>query len=1051
MPVSEQLKGAVQAVVDFTDAEELCTQLHPLLLALWKTQWEATENHVIYDSTMCFLALSSLEKTGEFTGPKKTTGPIAKLCWGIKLCMLKEIHELVNSGRCKDQLEAFKMIAPFVIEHELTTFHHLRSLTHYATTLAYTTMEAPSIIWTDRETWREMLYLGEKISLEQLQQVLGKLEAEIVELGEDRILLNLDLHVKYGELSDNLANTNPGYSFITNPLNPFAEHRHSFINAMQKKPHLAGYFLYKASGVAELQLNMDYARTWLCDLAEFEGLLMLYTELTPGALIRWTELASLHMQNTQYRLRNALGVGKFLAVVRQYDKTTNTAQKDRFIPHAASGFVADLLIQLHTFARPFAQFLASRVFPGEPDTVGMYADLLFMNFGKQFTSDKLSALMAQWTAPVLGWDMTIQPFRQINTAFRRKHCRSAQLSTPIASMVQVFQAGHGKAVDTMHYGRTHNPLLGITDEVMFAFLEGSVSWQKLLEVVPGGLALPYYYAIRKYFSRVVLDSKPKPQKISKVPEGVDPSVSQLLSDLMESQRAMEKSQEAMLAQIKRMEQALHSRPAQQAQAQLPWAQQLSHLLAPVPVPVPTAAAAPLSPMLTPAQSEDSPMDDIVDLTLVDDEDEDLLGPSPPYRDDQEDLLEPSTPYRDLLDSLKELYSPDAGWKDKLQYDGVKALLDLERDVILAVKTGGGKTLMPVLASRVENAYTVIVLPLKSLMDDWERRLQGFGIPYERWMGAERPYLDGCHNLILVSSDMAAMKSFKTAISELNAQRPVNRWVFDEVQHYYMDEDFRAPAFQDPFELRRFDTQVVLMSATAPPSARAYLAEKFFLVNPLCISNTSDRPELVTRISDACKTWTEQLIAAHRVVNSCKQNKRWNKDSHYLIFVNSWVDGKAVARDFGLDFYHADSTAHPIEDTERRGRYQKMISGEKDGLVCTTALAAGMDYPHVRLTIHIGLPRNATIFKQQAERVGRDGQIAWNFIGISRKGTKPWEIKDNDDLAGTQFMWDFVHGEPRKCYTWQMTGFMDGTARSCTDLQRELPCEICKVGESNANL
>ena len=210
------------------------------------------------------------------------------------------------------------------------------------------------------------------------------------------------------------------------------------------------------------------------------------------------------------------------------------------------------------------------------------------------------------------------------------------------------------------------------------------------------------------------------------------------------------------------------------------------------------------------------MDDIVDLTPVDDED--LLGPSPPYRDDNEDLLEPSTPYRDVLDSLKELYGPQASWKDKLQYDGVKALLDLQRDVILAIKTGGGKTLMPVLASRVENAYTLIVLPLKSLMDDWERRLQGFGIPYERWMGAERPYLDGCHNLILVSSDMAAQKSFKTAISELNAQRPVIRWVFDEAQHYYMDEDFRAPAFEDPFELRRFDAQVVLMSATAPPSA-----------------------------------------------------------------------------------------------------------------------------------------------------------------------------------------------------------------------------------------
>jgi bloom syndrome protein len=297
MPLSEQLNGAVQAVLtsfedtdeDSTDTEEHRSQLHQLLLALWRTQWEATGDHTIHDPTMCFLALYSLEKTGKFAGPKKTTGPIAKLCWGIKLCMLKEIHELVESGRCKNQLEAFSMIALFVIEHELTTFHHLRSLTHYAMTLVYMTMEAPSIIWTDRETWREMLDLGERILLEQLQKVLAQLEEQIFDLWEDKIMLNTELHVKYGDLSDNLANTNPGYSFITNPLNPFAAHRHSFIKAVQKKPDLAEYFVYEASGVADIQLNMHYSRGWLCDLAEFEGLVMLYTEFTPGALICWTE------------------------------------------------------------------------------------------------------------------------------------------------------------------------------------------------------------------------------------------------------------------------------------------------------------------------------------------------------------------------------------------------------------------------------------------------------------------------------------------------------------------------------------------------------------------------------------------------------------------------------------------------------------------------------------------------------------------------------------------------------------------------------------------
>ncbi|KAJ7023529.1 hypothetical protein C8F04DRAFT_927379, partial [Mycena alexandri] len=472
MPVTEQLKSAVQsALTSFTDSVDItehCSELHRILLALWKTKWEATENHTIHDPTMCFLALFSLELSGEFAGPKKTTGPIAKLCWGIKLCMLTQIHRLVSSGECNDQMEAFERIAPFV----------------------------PSIIWTDRENWTELLYEGERFSLPRLQEVLTNVEEQIVDLWQERILFNLNLHVAYDDLSDNLTNTKPGYSFITNPLNPFAAHRHSFIEAVLKDPQLEAFFVYRASNVGDVQLDMDASRSFLSNLAEFEGLLLLHAEVTPGATIRGTELVSMLMQNTLYRLRNVMGVAKFVALIRQYDKTTNTAQKDRLIPHAASGLVADLLIQLHTFVRPFAQFLASRVFPDDPAVVGLYADMAFMDFGKVFTSAKLSAIMAKWMAPVIDWNMTIGPYRQINTAFRRKHCRGVdeEDDESVASMVQVLQAAHSKSVDRQHCGLSHNALLGITDEVLFAFLDASVAWQNVLEVVPGGLALPYHQA-----------------------------------------------------------------------------------------------------------------------------------------------------------------------------------------------------------------------------------------------------------------------------------------------------------------------------------------------------------------------------------------------------------------------------------------------------------------------------------------------------------------------------------------------------------------------------
>ncbi|KAJ7211059.1 hypothetical protein B0H12DRAFT_1242619 [Mycena haematopus] len=552
-PMNDELKIAVavllHALVDSEDFGHHCVKLHQVFLELWKTEWEATEFHVIHDPTMCFLALFSLEPSGEFADAKKTTGPIAKLCWGIKLCLLRHIHFLVDSGHCTTQMEAFELIAPFVVEHKLSTFHHLRSLTHYATSIVYSTIQLPTTIWVDRDEWTELLYLGHRISLNQLQEILGKLEEEIVILWQNHITLGIDVRINYGDLADNLTNRKPGYSFITDPLNPFVAHKYSLSKAVLNDMELEQCFVYQVAGIPGDQLNIDAARKWLSHLAEFEGLLLLYLELTPGATIRGTELVSMLSKNTAFRVRNMMGFAKFVALIRQYDKTTNNAQKDRLIPHAASGLVADFLIQLHALARPFAEFLAAHIFPDPDDKgiVAMYGDLLFMDFGRPFTSDKLSRIMAQWSGPVLGWNMTIAPYRQINTMFRRKLCSGfldeEDDSENLTTVVLAMQAGHSGRVDRQHYGLSHNALLGVTEEVLFAFLQASVVWQKVLRVVPGGLALPYHKATREHFPDLELQLNIK--KLSKTGAG-DPIITDLLANLLESQHAMVKNQETML-------------------------------------------------------------------------------------------------------------------------------------------------------------------------------------------------------------------------------------------------------------------------------------------------------------------------------------------------------------------------------------------------------------------------------------------------------------------------------------------------------------------------
>ncbi|KAJ6560936.1 hypothetical protein B0H10DRAFT_2010908, partial [Mycena sp. CBHHK59/15] len=51
--------------------------------------------------------------------------------------------------------------------------------------------------------------------------------------------------------------------------------------------------------------------------------------------------------------------------------------------------------------------------------------MLFMDYGKVFTSDKLTLLMSKWSGPILGWEMKISHWRQIKIAWRRKLCGRA--------------------------------------------------------------------------------------------------------------------------------------------------------------------------------------------------------------------------------------------------------------------------------------------------------------------------------------------------------------------------------------------------------------------------------------------------------------------------------------------------------------------------------------------------------------------------------------------------------------------------------------------------
>jgi hypothetical protein len=476
------------------------------------------------DPTICFLALFSLKRTGEFALPKDVTGPIAKLCRAIHLTMLTELHSLVDSEQAAHQMDAMDMLSPYVHEKEISTFNSLMSLQHYASAIAYQSMSMPRIWWMDRDTWQSMLYQGHEITTAHIHQIFAALEAKIVDIWENKILLGQrHLRINYGVLSDNLMCSDAGYCFLDDERNPFVSQSQLFGQTVFADPALKQKFMHTASGAPQTSFNIMACRKWLQDLAELEGLLMVAVEMKGGSPARGTELTSMLIRNTAYRTRNTMGLGQYLAIIRQYDKTSNNLQADRLIPHAIDAVDGDILIQLHSIIRPFAQvccffcfffklvsvlknltqFLASKVYPEDRSVAKKYAEMLFMDLGTEFSSKKLSQIMTSVCLPVVGWTITISSWRHINIAFKRKLCRDLEdLTEPttVTATVHALQSGHTPASENRIYGLSPDALLGASEDVLHLFLDASTDWQIVNRIVPGGLALPYQEVRTDHFT-----------------------------------------------------------------------------------------------------------------------------------------------------------------------------------------------------------------------------------------------------------------------------------------------------------------------------------------------------------------------------------------------------------------------------------------------------------------------------------------------------------------------------------------------------------------------
>ncbi|MBD1831814.1 DNA helicase RecQ [Cyanobacteria bacterium FACHB-472] len=298
-----------------------------------------------------------------------------------------------------------------------------------------------------------------------------------------------------------------------------------------------------------------------------------------------------------------------------------------------------------------------------------------------------------------------------------------------------------------------------------------------------------------------------------------------------------------------------------------------------------------------------------------------------------------------------------------------------RDLLVVMPTGGGKSLCFQLPALLKPGLTVVVSPLIALMQDQVESLQDNGIgatflnsslSLAQVRSREQDILNSRVKLLYVAPERLLSEKFLPFLDLVQHKIGVSAIAIDEA-HCVSEwgHDFR-PEYRQ-LQLLRYrypNVPFLALTATATERVRQDIIQQLVLRQPNIHIASFNRPNLYYEVQPKLKTAYSQLLQQVRASKGsgivyCLSRKRVDEIAFRL-----QQDGiKALP-------YHAG-----LSDEDRTSNQRRFIRDDVQVMVATIAFGMGINKPDVRFVIHYDLPRNLESYYQEAGRAGRDGEPA----------------------------------------------------------------------------
>jgi ATP-dependent DNA helicase RecQ len=298
-----------------------------------------------------------------------------------------------------------------------------------------------------------------------------------------------------------------------------------------------------------------------------------------------------------------------------------------------------------------------------------------------------------------------------------------------------------------------------------------------------------------------------------------------------------------------------------------------------------------------------------------------------------------------------------------------------RDLLIIMPTGGGKSLCFQLPALLKPGLTLVVSPLIALMQDQVDALQDNGIgatflnstlSWEETRSRSLDILSGKIKLLYVAPERLLAEKFSSFLDTLATKVGISSFAIDEA-HCVSEwgHDFR-PEYRQMRQLRQRFPNVPFSALTATATKRVQqdIIEQLQLKQPSVHLNSFNRANLYYEVQPKEKRSYNQLL----------KNIRTQKGAG-IVYCLSRRQVEEIAFKLQQDGikalpYHAGMT-----DQARTLNQNRFIRDDVQVIVATIAFGMGINKPDVRFVFHYDLPRTLENYYQEAGRAGRDGEPA----------------------------------------------------------------------------